>query len=239
MKETLYIVIPAYNEAENINRTVNQWYPIVMEHDGGGASRLLVVDDGSKDDTRSKLDKLSGSRPLLKPVTKPNGGHGSALIFGYRYAIDSGADWVFQTDSDGQTDPAEFPLMWNERSDYDAQFGNRTERGDGKDRAFVERTLCMILRHYFGVRIPDANAPFRLMSAEYLREFLPKLPEDYNLPNAMLSTFGVYYGRRVRFVPVTFKPRQAGKNTINVRRIVSIGWKALADFRKLARKAKG
>ena len=229
--------MPAYNEAENIERTVNQWYPVVEAHDGGGASRLLVVDDGSRDDTRAKLDELAESRPLLDPVTKPNGGHGPALIFGYRRALDAGADWVFQTDSDGQTDPAEFPLMWDERDNYDAQFGNRTERGDGKDRAFVERTLCRILRHYFGVRMPDANAPFRLMSAGYLRDYLPKLPKDYNLPNAMLSTYGVYYGRRVRFVPVTFRPRQAGKHTINVKRIVGIGWRALADFRRLAREA--
>lgn len=124
--------------------------------------------------------------------------------------------------------------MWDECASYDAQFGNRSQRGDGHDRAFVERVLCRILRHYFGVRLPDANAPFRLMSSSYLSEYLPNLPEDYNLPNAKLSTYGVYYGRRIRFVPITFKPRQAGKNSINIRRIVGIGWRALSDFRKLA-----
>ncbi len=235
MSDVLYIVIPAYNEAENIERTVDQWYPVVEAHLGKGQSRLVIVNDGSTDDTWERLQALASSRPLMEPLTKPNAGHGPTLIFGYKHAIDAGADWVFQTDSDGQTDPAEFGQMWDARESYEAQFGNRTERGDGKDRAFVERTLCRILRHYFGVRMPDANAPFRLMSAEFLCDYLPKLPEDYNLPNAMLSTYGVYYGRRVRFVPVTFKPRQAGKNTINVKRIVGIGWKALSDFRTLAK----
>lgn len=235
MSDVLYIVIPAYNEAANIERTVAEWYPVVEAHPGDGKSRLVIVNDGSKDNTWEMLQALAADRPLMEPLTKPNGGHGPTLIYGYKHAIASGADWVFQTDSDGQTDPNEFPLMWDERNSYDAQFGNRTERGDGQDRAFVERTLCRILKHYFGVSMPDANAPFRLMSAQFLRDYLPKLPEDYNLPNAMLSTYGVYYGRKVRFVPVTFKPRQAGKNTINIKRIVGIGWKALADFRQLAK----
>lgn len=231
----LYIVIPAYNEAQNIERTVSEWYPVVKAHAGDGKSRLVIINDGSTDDTWDRLRALAADRPLMEPLTKSNGGHGSTLIYGYGHAISSGADWVFQTDSDGQTDPGEFPLMWDARESFEAQFGNRTERGDGKDRAFVERTLCRILRHYFGVRMPDANAPFRLMSAQFLGDYLPKLPEDYNLPNAMLATYGVYYGRKVRFVPVTFKPRQAGKNTINIKRIVGIGWKALSDFRMLSK----
>lgn len=238
MSDVLKIVIPAYNESQNIERTVRDWYPVVEAHNGGGKSRLVIVNDGSKDDTYDKLLELAKDFPMLEPMTKQNGGHGPTLIVGYKHAIASGADFVFQTDSDGQTDPAEFEQMWEARHDYDAQFGNRTERGDGNDRAFVEKTLCRILKHYFGVEMPDANAPFRLMSADFLRDYLPKLPVDYNLPNAMLSTYGVYYDRKVRFVPITFKPRQAGTNTINVKRIVKIGWDALADFRRLSQEAK-
>lgn len=232
MQESLYIVVPAYNETANIERLVDDWYPVV-EKRAGGLSRLLVIDDGSRDDTYAHLVSLAATRPLLEPLTKPNSGHGPTLIYGYRRALEAGADWVFQTDSDGQTDPAEFDQMWDARGSWDAQFGNRTERGDGRTRALVERVLCRILRHYFGVDIPDANAPFRLMSAAYLADFLPKLPVDYNLPNAMLTTYGAYFGRRIRFVPISFRSRQAGTNSINVRRIAGIGWRALADFRRL------
>ena len=229
--DTLYIVMPAYNEEANIRETIDAWYPAVERHSGDGSSRLLIINDGSKDGTLRILQEEQKNRPLLLPLDKPNSGHGPTLIYGYKYALDHGADYVFQTDSDGQTNPDEFDQLWDARSEYDAQFGNRTVRGDGKQRAFVERTLCRILHHYFGVKLPDANAPFRLMSAAYLRKYIDRLPDNYNIPNAMFSTFGVYYGDRVRFVPFSFKPRQGGVNSINVKKIVRIGMNALKDFR--------
>ena len=120
----------------------------------GGNSRL-VVDDGSKDVTLEILRRYAKSHSLLMPLTKPNGGHGPALIFAYGYAIERDADYVFQTDSDGQTDPREFWHMWEERKQYDAQFGNRIARGDGRDRAFVESVLCKIVHHYlYGTSCP-------------------------------------------------------------------------------------
>lgn len=234
--DCLYIVVPAYNESENIKNLVDDWYPVVERHDGKGRSRLVVINDGSKDNTYEILEELAKERPLLHPLTKPNGGHGPTVLYGYRYALQQGADYIFQTDSDGQTNPDEFEAFWSERKNYDAVFGNRTVRGDGNDRAFVEKTLCRILKHYFGVTIPDSNAPFRLMTAAYLREYLPKIPEDYNLPNVMLTTFGIYYHRKVRFIPITFKPRQGGTNSINVKKITKIGWQALKDFKAIRRK---
>ena len=150
MNDVLYIVIPAYNEEENIGRTVSQWYSVVESHDGCGKSALVIVNDGSTDDTWRQLQELAKTRPLMIPLAKENEGHGPTLIYGYNYALEAGADWVFQTDPDGQTDPYEFSAFWDSRHDYDAQFGNRTERGDGKDRAFVERTLCRILHLFLG-----------------------------------------------------------------------------------------
>lgn len=98
MVDQLYIVVPAYNEAANIENLVKDWYPVVEQHDGGGASRLVVVNDGSKDDTYEILLKLAKDRPMLQPLTKKNGGHGPAVLFGYRYAVEKGADFIFQTD---------------------------------------------------------------------------------------------------------------------------------------------
>lgn len=228
--DCLYIVVPAYNESGNIKKTVEDWYPVVEKHNGDGRSRLVIINDGSRDNTYEILKTLAADRLLLQPLTKPNGGHGATVLYGYRYALNEGADYIFQTDSDGQTNPSEFETFWDNRKKYDAVFGNRTERGDGKQRAFVEKTLCRILKFYFGVSVPDANAPFRLMTASYLKEFLPKMPENYNLPNAMLTVFGAYYHRKIRFIPITFRPRQGGKNSINVRKIVRIGMQALKDF---------
>lgn len=233
MDDVLYIVVPAYNEAENIRRFVEDWYPVVDAHNADGRSRLVIVDDGSKDDTYALLQELAKERPLLTPLTKSNSGHGPTVLYAYRYAVVKNADYIFQTDSDGQTNPAEFEAFWKMRKAYDAVFGNRTQRGDGQDRAFVEKVLCRILKHYFKVSVPDSNAPFRLMTRAYLEEFLSKMPVDYNLPNVMLTTFGAYFHKKVKFVPISFRPRQGGKNSINVKKIVKIGCQAPKDFKMI------
>lgn len=232
--DKLYIVIPAYNEEENIERCVNDWYPIIEKY-GNKDSRLVIINDGSKDNTFERLKCLSESRPLLIPLTKSNGGHGQTVLFGYRYAIDSGADWVFQTDSDGQTNPKEFEQFWNGRNNYDVIIGNRIVRGDGKERKFVENTVCFLLRIIFGIRVDDANAPFRLMRTELVNRYIGRLPDDFNIPNIMFTTYFVYYNEKVLFLPITFKPREKGTNSINPKKIIKIGWKAIGDFRKLRR----
>lgn len=234
--EKLYIIIPAYNEQDNLKALIKDWYPIIEQHSADNSSRLVIINDGSKDNTYVVLKDLAKSRPMMEVLTKENGGHGDTLLFGYRYAIENGADYIFQTDSDGQTSPSEFESFWNNRQEYDAVFGDRTKREDGKSRAFVERVLCIILKMVFGVKIPDSNAPFRLMRSSYVDKYIRMLPEHYNLPNVMLTTLGTYYNEKILFLPITFKNRQGGKNSINIRKIVSIGMKALKDFRDIRKK---
>ena len=227
----LYVVIPAYNEEENIENVAKAWHKVVEAV--GKESRLVIINDGSKDHTFEKLCELKAELPQLEPVTKPNGGHGPTVLFGYRYAIEHGADFIFQTDSDGQTNPDEFKTFWSLRDQYDAIIGTRENRQDGASRKFVENTLLMILRLVFGVKMPDSNAPFRLMKRELLEKYIKKMPEDFNLPNVMLTTYFVYFKEKVKFIEITFKPRQAGTNSINIKKIVKIGWKALSDFKML------
>ncbi len=229
--ESLYIVMPAYNEEENIEAVVKQWYPIL---DGKSeASRLVIADSGSKDKTHEILMTLkSDGYPKIEILADTNQYHGPKVIALYDYAIKNGADYIFQTDSDGQTDPEEFSSFWDERNKYDGIFGNRTVRGDGKDRAFVEHTVCLLLKLFFGVSVPDANAPFRLMKAETVKKYLYKMPSEYNLPNIMITTYFVHYEEKITFKEISFKPRQAGVNSINIPRIVKIGWNALGDFGK-------
>lgn len=231
--EILYIVIPAYNEETNIEQCINDWYPVVEKHNGAGHSRLVIIDDGSKDNTFSVMQEYAKTRPLFQPMTKTNGGHGHTVLYGYRYAIEKGADYIFQTDSDGQTNPAEFEQFWAVKEEYDAVIGNRVVRGDGKDRKFVENTVCFLLRLIFGVKVKDANAPFRLMKASLVDKYIRKLPENFNIPNIMFTTYFVYHHEKVKFIPITFKPRQGGTNSINIKKIVKIGWKAVGDFWKL------
>lgn len=231
--ERLYIVIPAYNESENIRQLIDDWYPVVEKHNGNGESRLVIINDGSKDNTYDLICKYAENRPLLKPLSKVNGGHGSTVLFGYRYAIQNKADYIFQTDSDGQTLPDEFEQFWKYKEDYDAILGNRSKRQDGSSRKFVENTLRFILKVTFGVSVPDANAPFRLMKRELVEKYINKMPEDFNLPNVMFTTYFAYFNEKIKFLEITFKPRQGGTNSINIKKIIKIGWKALSDFRML------
>lgn len=230
--DKLIIVIPAYNEQDNIEQLVRGWYPVIEQY-GGEASRLVIIDDGSKDNTLAKLKELAKTRPLLLPLTKPNEGHGPALLYGYRYAIEHGADYIFQTDADGQTNPEEFAKFWEKRHDYDAVIGNRVKRGDGITRKIVENTVCFLLRIIFGVKVPDANAPFRLVKAELVQKYIDKLPQDFNIPNIMFTTYFVYHKEKVIFSRIAFKPRQGGTNSMNIKKIIKIGRKAVGDFYKL------
>lgn len=231
--DILYIVMPAYNEEANIEETIKAWYSIIEKHNGGGKSKLVIFNDGSKDSTLAKGRELMKELPLFEMIDKPNSGHGPTVIYAYNYAIEAGADYIFQTDSDGQTNPNEFEAFWNDRDSYDGIFGVRTVRGDGKDRAFVEKVVCFLLRIFFGVKVPDANAPFRLMKTEVLSKYLQKLPSDYNLPNIMITTYFTHYKEKIAFKEITFKPRTAGTNSIDIKKIIKIGWKALGDFRRL------
>lgn len=231
--DKLYIVIPAYNESENIKNLVKDWYPVIEKYNGDGKSRLVIINDGSKDDTYKILQELAETRPLMKPLTKSNEGHGPTVLYGYLYAVKNKADFVFQTDSDGQTEPNEFEQFWAIRNQYDAIVGDRSNRQDGLSRKFVESTLLFILRCMFGVKIPDSNAPFRLIKRELLERYIDKMPKNFNLPNVMLTTYFAYFHEKVTFLPITFKPRQGGSNSINIQKIVKIGWQALGDFRML------
>ena len=188
--ENLYIVIPAYNEEENISTVARKWHQIVEKISSD--SRLVIVNDGSKDHTLEILKKLQKELSQLVILTKPNGGHGAAVLYGYRYALKHNADYIFQTDSDGQTDTNEFEQFWEKREEYDAVLGNRVVREDGKDRKFVENTVCFLLRMIFGVKVKDANAPYRLMQKDLVARYINRLPEDFNIPNIMFTTYFKY-----------------------------------------------
>ena len=229
--DSLFIVMPAYDEEDNIEAVVKQWYPIL--NGKGENSRFVIADSGSTDKTHEILTNLKKKFPKLEILEDSDRQHGPKVIALYDYAIKKEADYVFQTDSDGQTNPDEFDAFWQVRTEYDGIFGHRNVRGDGKSRAFVEQIVCFLLRIYFGVKVPDANAPFRLMKVNIVKKYLYKLPVDYNIPNIMMTTYFVYYKEKMTFRTVSFKPRQGGVNSVNIPRIINIGWKALGDFRVL------
>ena len=236
MSDILYVVMPAYNEEENIKNVVADWYPVLA--DKAAASKLVIADSGSTDNTHNYLIELKNQYPQLEIFTDCEKQHGPKVIALYDYAIKQGADYIFQTDSDGQTNPKEFDAFWEMRNDYTGIFGMRPVRGDGKDRAFVEKVVCLLLKIFFGVNVPDANAPFRLMHTDSVKKYLYKLPKNYNIPNIMITTYFAHYKEKLIFKEISFKPRQAGTNSINIIKIVKIGWQALSDFARFKKDMK-
>lgn len=234
--DKLYIVMPAYNEQDNIKAVINEWYQVLAGKDR--KSKLVVADGGSTDATHEILMNLKKEYSQLEILSQTPRQHGPKVSALYAYALKEGADYIFQTDSDGQTCAAEFEGFWRLRKEYDAVLGKRRKRGDGKIRMSVEKILCWILKLYFGICVPDANAPFRLMKASVVKKYLYRLPEEYNLPNVMLTTYFKYYQEKILFLDITFNQRRGGKNSINIIKIAQIGWNAFFDFSKFRKQMK-
>lgn len=235
-KENLYIVMPAYNEEENIEEVVKEWHEVVERI--GNESKLVVIDDGSKDNTYKKLCELKEKYKCLEPITKENQGHGATVLYGYQYALDKRAVYIFQTDSDGQTLPQEFWPFWENRNEHVAIIGHRNHRQDGFSRIFVTKTLKFVLWCIFGLNITDANTPFRLLKHETLKKYMKQIPDKFNLSNVMLTVLLVKNKEDIEFRPITFRPRQGGVNSINLKKIIRIGKKAIKDFKEIKKQMK-
>ena len=237
--KSIYFVMPAYNEEANIEDVIKQWHPICEKiNQLGDNAKLVIANDGSKDNTYKIMKNLEEKYPYFIAIDKPNSGHGATVLYLYRYAIDNGADYVFQTDSDGQTLPEEFWQMWDNKEKYDFQIGTRGGRQDGGSRVFVTKTLRFVVWCMFHVWVKDANTPFRLLDVEKLKPILDIIPTDYNLANVAVSAIAVRWNYNIAWYPITFRPRQGGVNSINMKRIFKIGVKALSDFRMINRNLK-
>ena len=128
--------MPAYNEEDNLEKVLNDWYAIIEKMNDD--SRLVIADSGSTDATHSILESFKKEHPKLEVISDSGKFHGEKVVHLYKYAIRHGVDFVFQTDSDGQTLASDFAKLWKQRDKFDAILGNRKNRGDGKFRSFVE-----------------------------------------------------------------------------------------------------
>lgn len=237
--EKIFFVMPAYNEEANIRDVVNQWYPLIEElRENNVEAFLTIANDGSKDKTFETLMSLTQDRPFLIALDKQNSGHGATLLYLYDYAIQNNADYIFQTDSDGQTLPEEFMQMWESRDQYDLQVGHRNQRQDGFSRKMVTKVLKGVVKFTFGVAVTDANTPFRLMNVESIKPILNLIPKDFFLSNVAISAIAVKKNLKTRWIPITFRPRQGGVNSINLKRIFKIGRKAIGEFKAINRNLK-
>ena len=104
----LAIIIPVYNEEENIEKVINDWRKILEKK----KFDIIVINDGSKDKTKLILDKIKKKSSNIKVINKLNGGHGESIYLGYKYATKKKYKFIFQVDSVDQFSASDFKAFW-------------------------------------------------------------------------------------------------------------------------------
>jgi dolichol-phosphate mannosyltransferase len=226
--DRLWVVLPVYNEAAAIARVIAEWTPVLAEADRQFV--LLVVDDGSTDETPAILQRLARDEPRLRIVRQANRGHGAACRHGYEIATapESDASFVLQIDSDGQCDPADLAAFWELRREHPRQLGRRSRRGDGWLRAATSRALAWLVSVAAGQRVRDPNVPFRLLRRDVLADALERLGtvngvevDRVELVNSALAVVCVEKGP-VRWVDIAFRQRYAGRSHYRAARMAGL-----------------
>jgi glycosyltransferase involved in cell wall biosynthesis len=225
--ERLYVVMPIYNEEASVAEVVREWKAcleqVAPDH------RILILNDGSKDNTAEILAGIAASTPGIEVINKPNSGHGRTCIYGYGEAIARGARWVFQIDSDGQCDPRYFASVWARRATHLAILGQRVDRDDGLARKFIS-LFCRVATHVAtGVPVRDPNVPYRLVRADVLAAAVRDFPADFGLSNILVAVIvqkGL--GRRMAFEPIGFRDRTGGEPSVKWMKFVTEGWRLYA-----------
>lgn len=201
MKSDLLIMIPAYNEAENIEKLIDNLIENYPQYD------YVVINDGSSDDTR-KICSRRGYNMLDLPV---NCGLTGAIKSGMRYANYYGYDYAVQIDGDGQHDPAYIDVLVSRMKETgcDIVIGSRfkTEKKPGGMRMFGSRIITWAIRVTTGKKIQDVTSGMRLFDKRMIKRFgydIHYSPEPDTL--AYLLNCGI----RIEEVQVRMRERVAG-----------------------------
>ena len=208
------IIIPAYNEAGNIEKVIDNLIANYPQYD------YVIVNDGSVDATR-KICSSSHYQVLHLPI---NMGIGGAVQTGYRYALEKEYDMAVQIDGDGQHDVAflEGMIACMEEEKADCVIGSRFVTKEGFQSSGVRRIgiqfLSVLGFILTGVHVRDITSGYRLVNSRFIRIFAQDYPADYPEPEAMVIT--AVHGGRIREYPVVMKERENGTSSITVKRSV-------------------
>jgi glycosyltransferase involved in cell wall biosynthesis len=206
---TISLVLPAYNEAENIEPMVTEATPALEAN--ADDHEIVVVDDGSADGTAEVTRQVMETYPRVRLVQhEVNQGFGAAVFTGFTSAA---KDWIFYTDADRQFVLSELENFAPYMEEADLIAGYRAPRRDPFLRVFYGKgwsALCTLL---FGYTVRDVDCGFKLFRREIIQELAPQIESR----GATFSIEWLVRAKRAgyRFVelPVTHHPRVAGSQT--------------------------
>jgi glycosyltransferase involved in cell wall biosynthesis len=207
----LTFFFPAYNEQENVERTVDlalrEVAPLV-----DGSIEVLIVDDGSSDRTPEIADSLAAADPRVRVHHQPNRGYGGALKAGFENAR---GELIGFSDGDLQFDLKEMARLLDRLNDetrpVDAVIGFRIKRRDPFHRIFIAKTYNAVVSVLFGLRVRDIDCAMKL----FRREVFDGLRLDADGPFLSAETLIKLRARGTPMaqVGVNHYPRAAGTNT--------------------------
>lgn len=202
------IIIPAYNEEENIENVVENIIQNFPQY------HYIIINDGSIDMT-AEICKKKNYSVLNLPI---NLGIGGAVQAGYRYARENDYDIAIQIDGDGQHDISYakemIEILKNEKADV--VIGSRFLENEGFQSSGARRTgiklLSGLIRLCTGVRIYDVTSGFRAVNKKFINIYCNDYSNDYPEPEAIVSA--VMYGGTIKEIPVIMSERQGGESSI-------------------------
>lgn len=210
------IVIPTYNESENIERLIRSIFALRIP-----GLEILVVDDASPDGTARIVQKLQDTFDIHLLQREGKLGIGSAYIAGFKKALSLGADLIFEMDADFSHDPHDLPQMIQKAKDADLVIGSRKIKGGniigwGLTRKLMSNGAMWFSRTILSLKTKDVTAGFRC----FRRSVLETLNLDAIHSNGYAFQEELLYkteqaGFSVAEIPVTFVDRQEGKSKLS------------------------
>jgi dolichol-phosphate mannosyltransferase len=230
MQTSVWVVIPTYNEADNVERIVRAAVEELTKV-AGDSYRILVVDDSSPDGTGAIADGLAAeldSVEVLHRETK--GGLGHAYLAGFARALAGGAELVIEMDADFSHDPRYLGDMLEAANDADLVLGSRYVRGGGvRDwgilRRLVSRGGGVYARAILRVDVRDLTGGFKCIRRDVLESIdLPSVRAEGYVFQIEVTYRAVLAGFRVREIPIVFADRTAGSSKMSTRIALEAMW---------------
>lgn len=228
-----WLILPTYNEAENIEPLVRAVLPQLA---GTGLEHtILVVDDGSPDGTGEIAERLAAELPQVRVLHRPlKQGLGRAYLAGFAVALEEGAELALEMDSDFSHDPADVPRLIAAAGAADLVLGSRYVPGGGVTNwGIVRRALSRggstYARLLLGVPVRDLTGGFKCFHRRVLEaiDLADVYADGYGF-QIELTYRAVQAGFTVAEVPITFRERRVGRSKMTARIALEAVWKVPA-----------